>query len=237
MTPLLRCHGSKKGDFMGFGHIFIGYFFLIFFPLSRVELLPNLSIVGCFFMFMGLRRLIHYCNDKPQFKKAESALIGLAVLSAVTLVFDAVKMCGAVSDSVKSYASPFINVAYAAIVCTFVLFLLNGICKLAKEVGLPKLSKRAVWMMSVTVLYVVLEVSACACSLILGFSGSTSDVFAAITAYMGLFAFLLAYLCIFLNLSLLFSCYARICLEGDEDMPYREDIFDKIVASVNRKKK
>ncbi len=237
MTPQKRCHASKKGDFMGFGHIFIGYFFLIFFPLSRVELLPNLSAIGCIFMFMGLRRLMRYCNDKPQFKKAMWALIGVTALSAVSLIFDVIKMCGIVSDSVKAYAAPFINVAYAITVCIFVLFLFNGICKLAKEVGLPSLSKRAVWMMSVTVLYAVLEVSACACSLILGFSGNTSDVFAALTAYIGLFAFLLAYLCIFLNLSILFGCYARICLEGDEDMPYREDIFDKIVASVNRKNK
>ena len=36
---------------------------------------------------------------------------------------------------------------------------------------------------------------------------------------------------------MIFSCYVHICLEGDEDMPYHEDIYDKIINYMNKFKK
>ena len=34
----------------------------------------------------------------------------------------------------------------------------------------------------------------------------------------------------------LFNCYARICLEGDEEMPYRDNLYDRIKAYLDSKK-
>ncbi len=217
---------------MGFGYIFVGYFFLIFFPLSRVDVLPNLSIIGCVLMFMGISRLMHYCDAKYGFKRAAVSLLALCGVSAAALAFDIAEMCGVIKN-----ADPALNVAYAAASCLFLLLLLRGICKLSRDVGLPSLAKRTVWMMSITVLYSIFEVVSCGCSVVLSLSEYPSDAFIAITANMGLFTSLLAYLSIFLNLALFFACYARICLEGDEDMPYHEDIFDKLAKGKNRNKK
>lgn len=221
---------------MGFGYLFVGYFFLIFFPLSRVDLLPNLAVIGCMFMTAGIKRLTFYCRDNRNFKRAEISLVMLMAVSVASLAFDIAEMCGVVTDSIEVYIDPAVNVAYAIVCCIFVFTLFCGIHKLSREVGLPTLAKRTVWMMTVTVVYAASEVVSCICSLVLKLSELPSDEFIMITGYLGLFTFLLAYLSIFLNLALLFTCYARICLEGDEDMPYHEDIFDKIIAWTKRNK-
>lgn len=217
---------------MGFGYIFVGYFFLIFYPISRIDVLPNLSVIGCVLMFMGISRLMHYCDAKYGFKSAAVSLLPLCGVSAAALAFDIAEMCGVIEN-----ADPALNVAYAVTSCIFLMLLFKGICQLSKDVGLPSLAKRTVWMMSITVLYSIFELVSFVCSVVLSLSEYPSDAFIAITAYLGLFTFLLAYLSIFLNLALLFACYARICLEGDEDMPYHEDIFDKLAEKKLGNKK
>lgn len=221
---------------MGFGYLFIGCFFLIFFPLSRIDLLPNLAIIGCLFMFAGLKRLIFYCGDNRGFKRALPSLVALLFVSVISLGFDIAKICGVLSDKLGVYISYGINAAYACVSCLFIFMLFGGIYKLSKQVGLPALAKRTVWMMAVTAVYSAVELIYFVCSLALQFTEIPSDGFMTLTAYLGLFTFPFAYLAIFLNLALLFTCYARICLEGDEDMPYREDIFDKIIARTKRNK-
>ncbi len=221
---------------MGFGYLFIGCFFLIFFPLSRIDLLPNLAVIGCLLMFAGLKRLIFYCGDNRGFKRALPSLIALLAVSVISLGFDIAKMCGVLPDKLDIYIDPTVNAVYALVSCLFIFMLFGGIYKLSKQVGLPALAKRTAWMMAVTAVYSVSEITSFVCSLTMQFVETPSDGFIALTGYLGLFSFLLAYLTTFLNLALIFTCYIRICLEGDEDMPYREDIFDKIIAWTKRNK-
>ena len=222
---------------MGFGLLFIGYFFLIFFPLSRVDILPNLAIIGCIIMLVGLKRLTRYCADNHGFNLSKIALIVLAAVSIGALMLDIAAIDGMLNDTVNAVLAPTANSIYALSVAFFTASLFIGIYKLAHDVELPKLKSKSVFMLSVTAVYLVAELAASMCSLLHTYGGITSESFTIVTGYVGIFAFLLTYVALFLNLSLIFSCYARICLEGDEDMPYRADIFDRIVEWTKRNKK
>lgn len=205
--------------------------------MSRIDMLPNLAPIGCLVMFMGLRGLIYHCQDNKFFKMAKMSLIFLSVLSIAALALDIAAFDGTFGDATNALLVLISNSVYAVGIVLFTAFLFIGIYKLALEVELPKLAKKSTIMLSVSVVYLLLEVTSTVCSLLFSQGAVTSESFTALTAYIGLFAFLFAYLSLFLNLSVLFSCYARICLEGDEDMPYRADSIDKIIAWKNRNKK
>ena len=222
---------------MGFGLLFVGYFFLIFFPLSRVDILPNIALIGCVFMLMGLRRLTRFCAGNRGFKLALTALIILSAAAFGALMIDIAGIDGMLNDNINSILVPVTNAVYALAITAFTTALFVGIYRLSIEVELPKLARRSVLMLSATAVHLIAELAAAVCSLLHTFGGITREGFTIVTGYIGIFAFLLAYITLFLNLSLIFTCYIRICLEGDEDMPYREDIFDKIVAWTKRNKK
>ena len=228
---------------MGFGQLFIGYFFLIFFPLSRIDVLPNLAVVGCIFMFLGLRKLTFYCPTNKPFALAKIALAALSALCIMGLMLDVASLDTHFSDATDAILIPVTNSVYAIGIVGFTACLFVGIYKLSIEVELPKLAKKSTFMLSVSVAYLLLEICSTVCSVV----HSVGDIekidvdvfihFTSVTVYSGLFAFLAAYLTLFLNLSVLFSAYARICLEGDEDMPSKEDSIDKIIEWKNKHKK
>ncbi len=222
---------------MGFGQLYIGYFFLIFFPLSRIDVLPNFAIVGCIFMFLGLRKLTFYCQANKPFSLGKIALAVLSALCVTGLMLDVASIDGRFSDAANAILVPVTNSVYALGILGFTACLFVGIYKLSLEVELPKLAKKSSLMLSVSVVYLLLEMCSTVCSLLRSQGVITGEGFTAFTAYVGIFAFIFAYLTLFLNLSVLFSSYARICLEGDEDMPYKENSIDKIIAWKNKHKK
>lgn len=222
---------------MGFGQIFIGYFFLIFFPMSRIDVLPNFAIVGCIFMFLGLRKLIFYCPANKPFSLAKIALAVLSAMCIMGLMLDVASFDGAFSDAVNKVLIPVTNSVYAIGIVAFTACLFVGIYKLSLEVELPKLARKTTVMLSVSVVYLLLEICSSVCSFMRTEGIINSEGFTVFTAYAGLFAFILAYLTLFLNLSVIFSAYARICLEGDEDMPNRGDSIDRVIEWKNKHKK
>lgn len=222
---------------MGFGLIFIGYFFLIFFPLSRIDVLPNIALIGCIIMLFGLKRLTHYCSDNRAFSLAKILGVALSALSLAALMLDIAGIDGMLTEQARSVLIPVTNVIYALAIVAFTAAFFVGVYKLSGEVELPKLAKRSVIMLSANAAYLIAEIAASVCSLVHTFGSLTNDSFTIVTGYLGIIAFLFAYVILFLNLALVFSCYAHICLEGDEDMPYSGDIFDKIVAWTKRNKK
>ncbi len=222
---------------MGFGQLFLGYFFLIFFPLSRIDVLPNFAIVGCLFMFLGLRKLTFYCPANKPFKLAKIVLAVLSAMCIMGLMLDVASFDGAFSDAANAILVPVTNSVYALGIVGFTACLFVGIYKLSLEVELPKLAKKSSFMLSVSVVYLLLEICSTVCSLLRSQGIIVSEGFTVFTAYAGIFAFILAYLTLFLNLSVLFSAYARICLEGDEDMPNRGDSIDRMIEWKNKHKK
>lgn len=219
---------------MGFGLLFIGYFFLLFFPVGSMGVLPNIAALGCIIMFSACGRLSHFAQDCKGFKLARYTLIPYFGIAVADLALDIACYAGVSDQVTDTYLAKPLTLAADLIFGVFAVFLMVGIYKLAKEVELPKIASRTGIVLSISVLFSLFA----AVSDIAAFV--TVPVSSRITAavnYIGFAAFILEYLAIFLSLAHIFSCYMNICLEGDEDMPYRADLFDKIVAFTKRNKK
>ena len=221
---------------MGFGFLLIGYFFLIFYPLDSVGILPNLSVIGCIFMFAALKRLTRFCPDNKPFRAAKISLVPLAALSFAMLVINAVKSSGKLTDELRLYCAEPLSIAAKLTVCVFTVLLFVGIYRLSNEVELPKLASAASRRVTVTGVWGAAMAFSGVFAIVITAGVQVSAVLSGAIFYIGLLSMLLEYVCVIINLALIFSCYARICLEGDEDMPYREDIFDKIIAWTKRNK-
>ncbi len=221
---------------MGFGFLFIGYFFLIFYPLDSVGILPNLSVIGCIFMFAAMGRLMRYCPDNKAFKAAKISLIPLSVFSLAMLALNAVKSSNMLTDELRIYFAEPLSIVSKLAVCVFTVLLFIGIYRLSNEVELPKLASASAKRITITGVWGTAMAFSGIFSIVITAGTPVSSGLSGAVFYIGLFSMLLEYLCIIINLALIFSCYARICLEGDEDMPYREDIFDKIIAWTKRNK-
>ena len=226
---------------MGFGFLFIGYFFLLFYPLDTINMLPNLSIIGCILMFAAIKRLTQFCPENKSFKAAKYALILLSLLSAAMLVLNFVPMTdtSANSDTVSTGTIYLYSVTLLSklALCVYSITLFLGIYRLSNEVELPKLARAAVRRITVTGVFGAAMMFSGISEILMASGIVIGNEFRTVVAYVGLFSRLLEYICILVNLALIFSCYARICLEGDEDMPYREDVFDRIIAWTKRNKK
>ena len=203
---------------MGFGFLFLGYFFLLNLPVGQVDILPD--VLGWLLMLGGLRRLCYFCPQGKSFPRAKLVLIPAAAVSAAVFVLDIV-----MADS----GSPVLlitQLVYAVLQGAYEAFLLLGIYRLAHSVELPKLAARAGRILAFTAAYYLLQ--------LVYYSGIMNVVLPSYSAayvqnYLAFAIYILGYLWLILTLALLFTCYARICLEGDEEMPYSEDLFDKLL--------
>ena len=64
---------------MGFGLLFIGYFFYLPLSYNGFDLLPD--IIGVLIMFSALRRLSFYCPGNRFFRLAKVILVPMGALS------------------------------------------------------------------------------------------------------------------------------------------------------------
>ncbi len=227
---------------MGFGFLFIGYFFLLFYPLDTAGILPNLSVIGCLLMLAAMKRLTQYCPENKSFRAAKYALLLLSLFSAIMLVLNFIPKDGIATDSASTISMSTVCIYSATLIakltlCVYSVLLFLGIHRLSNEVELPKLSSAATRRITVMGVFGAAMLFSGIAEIVLSSGVTASDGFITVVAYVGLFARLLEYVCILMSLFLIFSCYAKICLEGDEDMPYREDVFDKIIAWTKRSKK
>ena len=88
--------------------------------------------------------------------------------------------------------------------------LLYGIYLISTQVEVDKLRKKAARCAIYTVIFFFLAQSA---SMIFSWFGVTLS-----SAYLAAITMLADAVCIVINATLVFGCYMRICLEGDEDM-------------------
>lgn len=198
---------------MGFGLLFIGYFLMLFVPLSELALMPNLSFIGCVIMFFALKRLITYCEGCNAFVRARILLFPLFGLTLASF------LCGIIIPHV-SIVMQILWLAVSVSLAVYSLMLFLGIFKLAADVKLPKVSARARGLMSLSVVYAIFSFV----------SGILQVVFSNVDAsglsvtvkgllhYTDFAAYLLENAFLLFALALLFTCYMRICLEGDVDM-------------------
>ena len=208
---------------------------MLFMPMGAMGILPNFSAVGCLLSLAALKRLNYYCPACKGFRAAVFTLIPQTVASLLLFILG---MLGwGIGEKVGAAA---IAVTITELVCD-VLTVITSVClflgihRLSGEVDLPNLTSRSVRMLSFTVAYGLLACTSGIAELVSGFVTKARIIVA--FNYINLAVFLLEYVFIFLCLLFFFTCYMRICLEGDEGMPYRDDIFDKIIACFKKNKR
>lgn len=201
---------------MGFGLLAVGYMFMLKFggPYSAFDYLPD--IIGYLLMFAGVSKLAVYNRG---FRYAKILLVPLIALGGVTLVFDIIAISGISVNSVALSISDMSDSLSLFFCFAYHVALMMGIRDIGRETGLSKIAFRAIRNMTVTVFYYLLSII----SDFLPIIEKQRQTFELIMKLFGIFV-------VFLNVILLLSCYMRICVEGDEDMPIKPSRF----AIINR---
>lgn len=198
---------------MGFGSLFIGYFFLL-----NLSYYNYTDLLAAAIMAIGLYRLGGV--NRP-FKLAFFADLLFFLVGAGELVSSAVTLFSPSID-LTAFTVPLGVIRYLTL-ALFHLLLLLGIRAVAEEVGLQKLSTRALCF---SVLPPLIYIA----SAVLNIPGLFSSVAVRDTAMIA-FALLLAGLLVnLILLVMIYRCYAGICMPEDADMPMRPSRF----AFINR---
>lgn len=193
---------------MGFGWMFLGYCLLLgtnieFFGVP-VDITPD--IIAFLAMLKGFNVANEHCES---FRVSRIfAMIGIPVSLVVTALdlfinMNVIAFSPAVATTL-SYAYDIFKLSYT-------LVLLYSLYLISTEVGVDKLRKKAARCAIYTVVFFFLGRSS---AMIFSWFGITLS-----SAYTAAIAMLADALCIVINATLVFGCYMRICLEGDEDMP------------------
>ena len=184
---------------MGFGSLFIGYFLLL-----NVVMPGFTNILAACIMMLGLYKLS--VLNKP-FKLAFFICVGFAVFSLADFVVSVLFMfLPTISNAtVQNYFS----VLRLFACCILTVAILAGIQDVSNEVELEKIPKRSRVLMYATfavyMLYMLLSVP----ELTVFMDKSLEKVLYSI-AIFALFGMIIV------NLYTIYTCYARICMPGDE---------------------
>ncbi len=191
---------------MGFGILIFGYALLFGVPFHGIDIPP--SVLGYALIFLALHKLGEY-DKRLKIAKWFAALLTLLGLGRLAL-----QLAGALGHSMELPLT-VLQIADAAVLVPFYVFTLLGIASLAASVDLPGLGFRAKRnLVFVAVFYLFSAYTNLYVSELLPTIRGLEP--AAVFALQQLAGYLIR----FLNLILFVSCYMRICLEGDEDMPY-----------------
>ena len=183
--------------------MFIGFAFMAKASYYGIDFLPD--FVGYCLLFTGLNTAKNHCR----------CFDFTRLLSICGLVISAVRLCaeisfafgGGMSDAFDLYFGAFYEVFTAA----FTISLLISLYNIAKETDLPKLRRKALRNCIIMPLF-------WAAALFLNLNEKLGWFSFEASLKLPLVAQLLSVLWVVLVEINLFNCYARICLEGDEDM-------------------
>ena len=193
---------------MGFGWMFLGYCLIlgtnIDFLGVPVDITPD--DIAFLLMLKGFNVANEHCEC---FRISRIfAMIGIPTSLIVTALdlfinMKVITFSPAVAMTL-SYAYDIFKLAYT-------LVLLYSLYLISTQVEVDKLRKKAARCAIYTVIFFFLAESS---ATIFSWFGVTLS-----SAYTAAIAMLADALCIVINATLVFGCYMRICLEGDEDMP------------------
>ncbi len=187
---------------MGFGLMFVGYFFAY---LISLVLVPK--ILGYAIMVWATVKLSAF---DLKFKKGLPVLGGLILVSAYSLVGDIFRYFSMDVTLFNGVVPNVIAVIEEVLVLVFHAFLMLAIANIAKETGLEKIRFSAMR----NLLIIGIAEVAYTVMIFLPKNESIQAVFLGVI--------ILRFIWIFCNLFLLASCYRMICEEGDESMPEKE---------------
>ena len=185
---------------MGFGTLFIGYFFILNFPYCEFT-----DAIAASLMLYGLYKLSGL-NDWLRLSFFFTA--GFAVLGVLELGLELYGMLSTVGSSLLVFILVLLR---HAVICATTAFMMLGIRDVAREVGLKSLAEKsnrgAFVAIGVYLLNILLE------STVL-----SAFVPGAVLAYLYVFTTLATLTLIVFNLTCIYSAYMRICMPEDRDM-------------------
>lgn len=204
---------------MGFGIMFFGVFFFASANVSGFDVLPD--FIGYIIILLGIRCALRYCNN---FKMARVAgFVGLGTSVAVFMA-QAIELLG---GTVPTGVMRIIETANAAIKIVFLMILLFAVFGLAKETGAEKTQRRSLMSLIVVPVFWTANIAGG----VVNYSGVVSD--ADVLKKILTAALVCEIVYVIVAAVGVFSAYMWICVEGDEDMPKRNnsrspmDYFDR----------
>ena len=190
---------------MGFGTLFFGYFLLL-----NITYFTFSDLLAALIMAMGLYKL---WDVNSQFKSAFYVSIAFSAIGLVELV------CGSVTmfyplvslDTVLDYAA----LLRCIVIAILTLFILRGIERVAAEVGLDELAKRAKTSMPASlILYLI--------SAILSVPLNANETFMKVLAVSSVLVLLATMIIVAVNLVTIYRAYMKICMPEDVDNEIEE---------------
>lgn len=203
---------------MGFGILFIGYFFTLNLNLKGVNIPPD--FIGYLLMFWACNKLRDYST---YFKKTSFMLIPLAAISAGLFTSEILALFSIGADLVISDLLVFIKVVSCGVMH---FFLLKALMEISHDVGRTKITIKCRRNLYITL--AVLLCQALFCIPLISFPHK-SEIFRHVSDIGVNFI-------VILNMIQIFSCYMWICYEGDEDMDVENanDPLSKLTAKMAR---
>ena len=199
---------------MGFGLLFIGYFFLI-----NITYYAYTDIIAAMVMLMAFYKLSPVCRP---FKYAAAADGAFAALALAELVLSALALFDVYTATDVVYAS--ISVVRYVLIFLISACMLTGIRDVANEVGSDALAKSAGASAPLTAIYLIAALLNLPVESILG--AATPYVF--VIVVFAVIAYHVA------NLVTVYKAYAGICMPGDNEKRtkkrrgFTDKLFDRI---------
>jgi hypothetical protein len=200
---------------MGFGLLFVGYFMATFMSMSPLGGYL-IRLVGYAIILLSALKLKRYNKDFQYLFIGASLMTLVSVVIALSIIFDDITTVSLFSENIKNIIGHGERIGYVL----FTLSMCAPIRSIAKETEVEKIAVASVRNFIFTVMYFVLYLIA---YIPLPFVNDYKK-------YFGTPVFVLYIVIIFMNLFMLFSCYAKICDESDVEMAQKPSRF----AFVNR---
>lgn len=184
---------------MGFGTLFIGYFLLL-----NVVMPGFTNIIAALIMLLGLYKLSSV--NRP-FKTALYVCVGFSAFSLLDFIISVLYMF--VPTLTNAAVQDYFSMIRLFLCCILTVAILAGIQEVSTEVKLEKIPKRSRRLIYATftvyTLYMLLSVP----ELTAFMDGQIAAILYA-SAIFALFGMIIV------NLYTIYTCYARICMPGDE---------------------
>lgn len=200
---------------MGFGWLFIGYF---------MTFLMSVNTFGFIFRLLGYLIILFSALKLREYNRAFVSVCwssaALIASSAVTTVYRGGRLfydyllVGSVAEN-AGFETVMLAVD-TVLVLAFHICLTAAVRSIAIETGVIKIAVSAVRNFAFFVLYYTANLVA----------NMPFEFAERISHYINLPLLLLYFACIVLELILIFTCYAKICAEGDEYMPQKKSRFE-----------
>lgn len=212
---------------MGFGLLFAGYFITYFMALTKYAVV--FRFLGYSLISYSLLKLSEY---NRRFMYAAVSAVVLIFITAFSGILELTSFLAnnmvIASDPLRNISSEVVLNVDTVLVFLFHALLLFAINSIAKETGISKISASAIRNFVFISLYFVLSVLR---FLPLSIQESYSK-------NMGLPLLILYFVWLILDLSLIFSCYAKICDQNDLEMarkPSKFEFVNKLRAEMDER--